>query len=471
MDFGAWQPDLPPHGHNGLTEATNVYATALGYAPVQGPSALTTALAYDWQGGGGFRGLDGTTARLAGTDNGFYSWASSAWTLKLSGTYTAQWFFAQFGDNVIGVNGAAPVKYTISTATGATLGGSPPNSTMIAIVRDFVFLAGDSSALSTVTWSAINNSEGWTAGTNQSDVQQLPDGGPITGLAGGEYGLVFQEAAVHRFSYVGGDLIFQRDKIVEGVGNVSPGAVAQFGRITFFLSSRGFYSLADGELIAIGKNKVDKTFWAEYTRADVDGTITSTVDPTRAVVMWAMPGKIWKYNWELDRWSITEIPGLVGVSTGVNASVSLEDIDTLYPDTGSGNIDAVPYSLDAPIFKGGEPMVILAKTDKIVYALGGANLSATLTMANNEIVPGRDTRIRAARIVGDVVSGAQLTINFSRRLGDAQSVATGGSIRDSGRIPIRLTGRFMQPKIIQPAGTDWDYIQGLELELAGGGKR
>lgn len=465
-DLAAWVPDLPPYGHGGLVTARNVYASAIGYKPIKSLSAVTSALANTWKGGGSFIDTDGTTVTLAGTNAGMYSYASGTWTSRYAGSYTANWSFAQYGSFVIGVNGAAPVKYTISTSTGAALGGTPPSATMVAVVRDFVFLAGNPSARSTAYWSSINNAEGWTIGTNQCDSQQLPDGGPITGLAGGEYGLVFQETGIHRFSYVGTPIIFQRDKISTGVGCVTPGAVAQFGRMVFFLSGRGFYSIVDGEPVNIGTNKVNQTFWATYSRADVQTYIRATIDPKRSLAIWSMPDRLWIYNWDLDRWTDVLITGLVGISTGINAGVTLEGLDALYPS----GIDSIPYSLDDPIFQGGDPLLTLVKSDNIVYSFGSSsNLDATLTYAKQEPVQGRNTRIRRARLNSDATSGVTLSLSTSQRLGDAQTVTTANTITTGGYIPIRATGQYVQPSIAIAGSATWSYATGLNMDYAAGG--
>lgn len=465
-DLGPWLPDLPDIGHPGLTVARNVYATPAGYRPVRNLSAVTTALASAWRGGGSFTGPDGTTATLAGTDAGLYSYATGAWTLKHSGSYNAAWRFAQFGPLVLGVNGGAPTKYAIATGTGANLGGSPPNATMIAIVRDFVFLAGDGSANSTVFWSAYNDAEGWTIGTDQCDVQPLPDGGPITGLAGGEYGLVFQETAIHRFSYVGTPLIFQRDKISDGVGCVAAGSVATHGRLTFFLSQRGFFVASDGGVDPIGQDQVSETFWNTYTRPEVVSSIRCAIDPKRTLVMWSMPDRIWAYNWTLQRWTDFDVPGVVGISTGANAAVTLEGIDTLYPS----GIDSVPYSLDDPIFSGGETMLTVAKGDNAIYSFGSsAPLDAILQLPWIEMFTGRTTRIRRARIQTDVTEGITLSLDGINRLGDTPSSVQALTVTPTGHIPIRLFSRYVRPRIEIASGARWTYLKGLDFEAAPGG--
>lgn len=465
-DFGAWLPDLPQIGHPGLTQARNVYASPLGYRPVKNLSAVTTALPATWRGGGSFVGPDGTTCTLAGTNGGFYSYGSGSWTLTNAGSYSAPWRFAQFGTLVVGVNGGAPVKYTIAAGTGAALGGSPPNAAMIAIVRDFVFLAGDGSANSTVYWSSINNAEAWTVGTNQCDKQPLPDGGPITGLAGGEYGLVFQETAIHRFSYVGSPVIFQRDKISDGVGCIAAGSVATHGRLTFFLSQRGFFACSDGDIQPIGQDKVSKTFWDTYSRSEVVSGIRCAIDPQRTLVIWSMTDRLWIYNWTLDRWTDLYVQGIAGISTGANAAVTLEGIDVLYPS----GIDTVPYSLDDPIFSGGETMLTIAKSDNIVYSFGGASLlPATVQLPWIEMFRGRTTRIRRAKVEGDATTGVTLSLDAINRLGDNPTTTQAFTITAAGHMPIRLFTRYTRPKIEIAGGINWTFLKGLDFEAAPGG--
>lgn len=465
-DFGAWLPDLPQIGHPGLIVARNIYASPLGYRPVKALSAVTAALAVTWKGGGSFTGPDGTTATLAGTNSGLYAYASGAWTLKYAGAYTAAWRFAQYGALVIGVNGSAPVKYTIAAATGAALGGSPPSATMIAIVRDFVFLAGDGSANATVYWSSINNAEAWTIGTNQCDKQPLPDGGPITGLAGGEYGLVFQETAIHRFSYVGSPVIFQRDKISDGIGCIAAGAVATHGRMTFFLSQRGFYVVSDGGVEPIGQDQVDDTFWNTYSRSEVLNNVRCAIDPKRTLVMWSMPGRIWCYNWTLQRWTDFDLPGLVGISAGANAAVTLESLDAAYPS----GIDSIPYSLDDPIFSGGETMLTVAKSDNAIYSFGSSSpLQATFQLPWIEMFKGFTSRVRRARVETDATSGVTLSIDGIAQLGGTATTVQAMTITATGHMPIRVFNRYLRPKVEIAAGTAWTFAKALDFEAAQGG--
>ncbi len=464
--FGEWLPDLPAHGHDGLTACRNVIPGPNGYEPVKTLSEITGALANTWLGGGTFKGSGGNQALLAWTTNGLYAYISSAWVSKYAAAYTLPGRFIQFGDLVIALNGGAPVKYTLATATGAVLAGSPPSSSMGAVVDPgFIFLAGNSTNQNRVYWSGLETAEGWTVGTNQCDVQDIPDGGPITGLAGGQSGLVFQANQINEFTYTAGEAIFARRTITRDIGCIAAGSVVQVGPTTFFLSRRGFYAISEGQLDPIGENKVDTSFLNAYSTTELEANLRCAVDPVRQIVMWSVTDKLWIYHYGLRRWAEVLIPGLVGISTGATASTTLEAIAVTYPA-----IESVPVSFDDPIWRGGEPFLGLAKSDKKIYTFGSStNMAASLCEAKKENVPARESIVRFARIVGDVTEGATLNIAHSMRLGDTPVTKSVSTIRNSGRIPIRCRGKVFQASIDLAQGAAWTYLQGIELEGTGGG--
>jgi len=467
MKFGPWLPDLPEFGHEGLVLARNVFATPLGYGPVKSYSAVTEALPSTWRGGKAFVGVDGTSVFLAGLDTGLYSYASGVWTQEVAGSYTGKWQFAQFGDLAIATQGGAPLKYTITSGAGTTLGGTPPNGRFVSTVKDFVFISGVADENSTVYWCAINNVEGWTVGTDQSDKQRLPDGGEITGQAGGEYALVFQRDQIWRAQYVGPPFIYQFDKVAQGVGCIAPNSICQAGRTVFFLSARGFCSFTDGAVELIGANQIDTTFFAQYGQPDIETSISAAVDPIRKLAVWSMPSRLWAYNFELKRWTDVE-EDIFGVSTGTTVSVSLEDIDTLFP----GGIDTVPGSLDDPIYKGGVPFLAVIANDGSIGTFGSqTNLEAYLKTAQLEPVKGRDTRIRAVRVDTDGYSDVWASLETRKRLGDAPTTSTGSNTRGNGDIPVRGSGRYIQPTVRFLEGADWSFAEGFEMIAARGAKQ
>src|SRR5262249_28437582 len=109
-----------------------------------------------------------------------------------SGTH---WQFAQFGNFVIAVqpNVAPQVFDLTSSAAFMDLAGSPPQASYISVVGRFVVLTGLLNNPYRIHWSGLNDVTQWSSGTNSSDFQDFPDGGIVRGVAGGEFGVIFQE--------------------------------------------------------------------------------------------------------------------------------------------------------------------------------------------------------------------------------------------------------------------------------------
>jgi hypothetical protein len=474
VQLGSWAPDLPEYGHGNLVTARNCYSTSLGYAPVKALSSVTAAMGETWSGAAAFTAYDGTKVLLAGTAAHLYTLTTSAATSILTVSSGKPWYFAQFGNFVIGVNGDTPQKYTITANTIAALGGSPPDASMVAIVRDQVFLAGDPAAGNTVTWSGLNDCTGWTIGTNQCDNQQIPDGGLITGLVGGEYGLVFQAGAIHIFEYVGTPLIYTRRKISDGIGALCQGVIAQSGKRVFFLDRSGFYQLLDGQLSPIGKQQtqtglvelVDRTFFETYSVAQIEAQCHATVDPARQLVVWSMPDRLWVYNWGTGKWSDIYQPGIVGVAQGQTSAVTLEDIAVLYP-----SIEDVPVSFDDPLWRGGDPMLLVAMNDFTLASFGGSqNMEAQFRLPKMEAFKGFGAYVHNSRIDTDATNGVTLQIDSSPTLGAAQTTVISTDLRANGDTPIRCHGRYHQPQITIAQGTEWSFIEGLAIEATQGGR-
>lgn len=460
-------PDLPEKGHGFLVKARNCYSGVLGYEPVRSPSVLTAALPAAWLGSGAFRDPTGVVTLLAAASGlGLYTLTATTATNVYSSGSTANWFFIQFGGIAIGLNGGAPVKYNLSSGVAALLGGSPPNASMGAVVRDFVFLAGDSSHQNRVTWSSVNNAEAYTGGLNQSDNQDLPDEGAITGVAGGDYGLVFQDAAITIFEYVGSPVIFQVRKVSKSIGALCHGSIAQHGNSTFFYSRRGFYKWTpnDPEPVAIGRNKIDRTFRNSYSITDIRNLMRCTIDPERSLVIWSMPDRLWVYNFENDMWSDILVPGIVGITASRTASITLEAIAGTY-----SSIESVTPSLDDPFWNAGDPLLTFAYNDNKLYTFGGSTyLDASLRLPNLEIHEGHDTHVRSAKVTGNMTA-CTISIDCRGRLGDAPQNVSSSDYRSNGETAIRCRGQYLQPEVFIPGTNVWSSCQGIDLATSQGG--
>lgn len=454
--LGAWLPDISPNATDTLITARNVFAGPNGYRPARSFSAITPALDEAFLGGAAFVGSDGTASLLAGTATDLYRFDGADWISVIDSLSAGRWYFAQFGDNVIEANGGELLSYDLLAGMAAVIADAP-TATDVATVRDFVFVLEPDGDELTVRWSGFNDSEGWTEGVNQSGSQPLLSGGKGIKVVGGEYGLVLQANAIKRFSYVGGDLVFQVDEISAEVGCMARGSVAQVGRLVFFLSERGFMLCDGNETRPIGNEKVDRTFFGLYSREDIQN-ISAAVDPRNPVVMWAMPGTpgtLWAYDWQQDRWTTLGM-SLIGVFTGFTANISLDALDALY-----GDLDSIPYSLDDPRFAGGSPLLLIANSSSEIGTMAGDNLPATFKLPNVEPSPGERVRVRSLRPVTDA-DEVSATIDARARPGDAENIATASSMNLNGEMPIRANGRYLGTTLVID-DDNWTFAQAVEI--------
>lgn len=469
VPFPEFRPDLTTHSE-GVLRAENVLPMPDGYRGVGALSAASDALAGTFQGAASAISDDGSAFLLAGTGSTLYKLGSTgAWTSLVTGlSITGRWRFAQFNNYAIVVNGAATRVVDLGAGTDSALAGAP-SGTCVAAVGDHVVIGQTDGNVSTVRWSAFNDHTGWTIGTDQSGEQPMTNGGAVMGIAGGEYGVILQRDRIVRMSRTGNaDTPFYFDEISSNFGCAAAATIAQAGRSVFFLSDRGFMALDDGQALRpIGTEKVDRSFVANIARSDLE-SLFAAVDPANKLVFWGRPGapgQIWVYNFELDRWATLSL-AFNGLFPGYTTSIGLEDLAVIYPD-----LDAMTISLDDPRWQGGAPRMYLVGSDNKLGTLSGAKLAARIDLPFLELATGRRARVRKVRPVTDAIGGITLELNAKARLGDVQNAATWGSITSSGIVPVRASGRYISISTRIAAGTVWDYIQRLEVELGAGGMR
>lgn len=465
---------MPDQSNNSgvLLTAKNVYAAQDGYRSVGAVQELSDALASSFQGGASAIASDGDAYLLAGTAGGIYQLtsASGAWTGLITGlSIDGRWKFAQFGDYSVAVNGGTTYEVDLIGASAAALSGAP-SGTSVAVVGDHVVIGQAGANILKVQWSAFRDHTGWTDGVNQAGSIVQQTGGQVQAIAGGEYGIIFQRERIVRMTRTGdASAPFQFDEISSNFGCAAGNTVAQAGRTIFFLSDRGFMALEDGQVLKpIGSEKVDRTFAASVSRDNLDN-IYAAVDPQNKLAMWFVPGSpgtLWVYNFELDRWTTLEFNGK-GLFPGFTTSISLDDFATI----GITNLDTATVSLDDPRYSGGNPRLYLVSIGDKVGTLTGSKLAAEIELGNNELIPGQQARLRGIRPIWAGQGGISLTVTGRARLGDTGTEKSTSTYRTTGMMPVRVKGRRHSVKINIAAGTDWDYIQGLEMEFEKSGRR
>lgn len=404
----------------------------------------------------------GTAINTSGAGSGTHS-VTAIYTALSS---TKQWQFRQFGNVVVAVQGnIAPQAYTIGTSTAfADLGGSPPNADYVEVVGRFLVLSGLTSNPYRVQWSGLNAITTWTSGTNQSDYQDFADGGIVRGVAGGEYGYIFQDQVVRRMTYAPGSaVIFQIDRIAQDTGLYAPYSLIRAGEKIFFHSAHGFHKIEPGGVpVQIGRERVDRTFFADLDKGNLQLFI-GAADPRSTNVFWAYKSnsgttalydKLLGYDSALDRWFRISISGeyLLGMS---QTGLTLENLDLI-----SSSLDALTSSLDS-YATSVTPEISQFSGSHILGFFRGSNLEATLESAEQG-TDGNRLWVRGFRPITDAA-----TVYGSLSYRETQQAAsTAGSeiliSSRTGKCDIRRSTRYVRFVQRIPAGTSWTFNAGVE---------
>jgi hypothetical protein len=377
-----------------------------------------------------------------------------------TGDYTGvlSWNFTQFGKVLIAANGNNTLQsWTIGVSTKwDDLSADAPSARFVTVVRDFVSAANDSANPNRVYWSDINDETNWTSGTtSQADFQDIPDGGAIQGITGGEFGLILLERAIYRMSYIGSPLFFQFDAISRTLGCYEPNSIVQQGGRTFFLSDDGFY-VCDGQNITpISAEKVSRWFFDDVEEGLLD-KMSAAVDPERNVVVWCYPNSnatqtILAYNWQTNRWSyaITTANFVANAST---IGTTLEQLN-IY-----GGLEDVPASLDSRLWQGGKPLFAGTRNTKVVL-FSGPPLPAEIQ--TGDVEEGMQSIMKLA--LPQIDDGSASVAVASRfRLDD--SVVFGPAIpaTSENRVSLRSVGRYHRLSI-KPSG-NWTTMMAVDIE-------
>ena len=114
----------------------------------------------------------------------------------------------------------------------ADIPNAPIAAFFIVILDILVALAVNDGSIFQIKFSAVNDSEKWTADCG-GGAQQVPDGGPVIGGTGGDYGVILQENGLRRMAFVGGDLRFRTDRIEGAIGCVAADSIVKYKGRTF----------------------------------------------------------------------------------------------------------------------------------------------------------------------------------------------------------------------------------------------
>lgn len=472
IPFGEFAPDIADLNTNVASVADNTVPGANSYLPLRDLSVYSDALTNVCRGAITMEDNDGNNYIFAGDKTKLYSISGTTVTDESKvGGYTdndENWSFVKFNEKVIAAKFAdATQVLALGSSTFADLAGTPPQARTLAVVRNFVvagntYDAVDGNRPSRVRWSGFEDETEWTSGTNQSDFQDLEgDGGRITRIMSGEYGIIFQEKSIWRMSYVGEPIIFQFDEFEPGNGTRAGKSVVARGTDLYYIGRDGFYVLKNGtESLPIGSNKVDRWFYENVNTTYINRTY-GALDPRNGVIVWGFPStespdgtpdRLIIYNFKSQKWSTATIATQLMLE-GATSALTLEQLDSF------GTLDTLPSSLDSDQWTGGTFQLAAFNSDNKLCFFQGSILSANLE--TGEFTEGYITNIDNVRphIDGDC------TVKIKHRdlLTETPTETITTSLDTSGKADFRVNARYNRVEVT----TTSDYTDAIGVDIDG----
>lgn len=490
LPFGDWRPDVALLDSQFAAIAENVYPGANSYLPFRGLGGVVPeALPGQCVGLFTARAADGTYQTYAGTPIAIYWWSGTTWqdVTRLVGTdYNVnlslghRWSFTQFGPHLIAVNPSDPPQViNVDTENNFTdLGGSPPWATTVSTVGDFVLLAGLVNNTRMIQWSGINDITSWTVGTDLSDEQEFPDGGPVMGAAGGEIGYILQDKSIRTMQFLPGDTqtIFSFSRVEREKGCVGPYAFIFTRGVLFLLAEDGFYGLGAPNP-AIGNNAVNHWFM-DNSDPQRRGWTVCFADMTHSRVFWAFYSspnspyydRLIIFDWLLPpngRWSYSTQVAQMWTGQATSPGV---DLDTeIAGNDADVFLDSAEPTLDSTLYMPGRPVTAAIDVNGVLSILDGSNLAATIETAEVHLNPGQRSFVSA---VYPLVDGEPVTVAIGERerLQDPAGFGVALGVESTGFAPVYSSSRLHRFRVFVPAGATWTHAQGVLVEAQADGE-
>ncbi len=481
--FGPWHPDASSVNTDTCLEAWDCLPAITGFKPLPDLSPVSTSLGAQALGAAAMVETDGTVFEFAGTGTKLWKLSStSTWSdvsRLVGGNYhaggTERWQFTNFGGYMLATNiGDVVQKFDVrGGATNFTaLGGSPPQCRYIGVVRDFVVLGGILNNERRVQWSGLGNADFWTPGLQNSDYQDIQSGGPVRGFIGGEVGYIFQAERITRMTFQAGQsVVFQFDEVENGRGLAAPYSLVRLGRLAFYLARDGFYKFDVG---AASSTPIGVGEWASWFRDDVkpgtESQVLGGIDPSQKLVLFAyiprsssssLPSRVICYDWALDEATVATIP-IYAMAQWLTQGVTLDGL------TSYGTLDALPFSLDSPAWRGGAGLLGIFGTDNKLSYLSGNPRAAQWVTAD-----GAKNGRQKIRGTTPYIDTATATVAIAMREKDCDAIVydTAEAMEDTGEVPASISGNIARARITTTAGASWTQFKGIDTDYGRQGAR
>lgn len=452
LPFGEWLPDLGENENPGLVEAKNVIARPGGYAPVA-----------DFDETGFTLSISGDYEQIYSVAVGVDTYFSSKTKLQVDNnapitvvSSNTPWVFSHFGDTSFairegGIGGGSLYSHASGTAftqyTAVSLRAS-----CIARINNCLMIGNVNGVRSQFRWSAFNNPLDWAISqTTQAGVAdvQYPELGPITGLYGGRFNLIFQSSGVTRLSYVGPPAIWRGDLISSKYGCIAHRSIIEINDTVYFMSIYGPCATNGASVEPIGTGRVSDYIFNEINsngtiKFAVLNTIHAAHDFQNRSIIWSYTTNADNgasgafrqliYNYETNRFSRAEIntPAFATYVSAPNPVSGFQDLFALRDSDDSGDF---------------------------VLSARGDTLAAEITTGYTALAPGKRVDVINVEPVYDG-SGAKVAVNTKQTQAGAAVAGTPVAVNPLGIADVRASGRLAAVSVTFDAGAEWSELKG-----------
>lgn len=314
-------------------------------------------------------------------------------------------------------------------------------------VNQFIVIAPSSNPYS-VQWSAIGDPTSFpTPNTDAARAVQAGqqilsnEFGIVTGVAGNDFfGLAFQERAITKMTYSGGDVVFSFDTFEEGRGCFELNRFVAVDDAVFFESERGYHAVENGIVVNIGVDSVDDTYppirESSFTNSNGVAAASVASNMDRNLVFFESQNLC--YNYVTQQW--TRLPALDG-----RGYYSLHD-----------KADLVGQS------------VIVSESAYSQTSSGGTPQAVTVTTGDNDTNQGGRTFLGGVRPLTD---GGTWAVRVGSRdtLSTTPSFSTSTSVTDrTGFADFREEGRYQRVELTNSDG--FNTLMGVDIDFEPAGE-
>lgn len=470
--FPPFEPDRVTYDPAGSGNVLNAVPVQSGWGPAKKLVPYTDAVASTPLATFMARLSTGTQVAFIFTASAIYKVENDGSLTDVSGTtYTAtEWSVDLFGDRVIATNITdGPQYFDVGSSSAFAALPNAPAGRFVKVVGDFVFIYQRTNIPNGMAWSGINDSEFWTYGENLADQQIIPQGEELQAcVVNGRGALWGLRTGFVEMSYAPeSGWYFTFSPFVAGKGVSAPRSLVEIGRGDFvYYSDTGFKRGAAGA--DIGAGRVDewfKTVCSEANRRQIVGYL----DPFGNAVYWRYvkddgTGALLCYSWFFDRWFHIDVDTKC-IGTFATSALTLEDLDTLYPD----GIDSIPFSLDSEQFAGGYPSLAGVGSDDRLGFFTGLPLQATFETNRLELFEGSRSFLNEVRLITDAQNKSLVVTkyDFWHSTGTA-----GSSLQPSPRGGVfnpRADARLHKMTFTIPEDETWTTVSAADVKARASG--